>query len=280
MRFVEPIKILASVFALLFLMMGNIAAAHAGDRTRSCAITVYDFFWSGQIAGFIVKGRFAFDENSVPDNGIVREQDLLSIDVSFYDPQGNLLRTYEDNHDYALYPTFNFAFDTLTKQILQEGTWNVDDDELRLNNGFLMGEGDPDLRGEPGSQVGLAFWSRPRDGVTPHLHVDDWDLDPAVPGAGEFGFPIGFSSHEDVAFFYRTTQNRVDDGRVGTAYFDPSPGVNNLASDLEDVGQRIRVVLAEISPNELRKYRTCQSSNSRGSGDVVDDPSSGRSWPD
>lgn len=177
------------------------------------------------------------------------------MDVSFFDPQGNLLRTYKDNHREALFPTFNFAFDTLTKQILQEGTWNIDDDELRLNNGFMMGAGDPGLRSQPGSLTGLAFWSRPLDEATPHLHMDNWDLGNGIPGAGKFGFPLGFSSHEDVAFFYRTTQNRVDDGRVGAAYYDPVNGVNKLTSNLEDVGQAIKVMPAKKSYLDLRDRR-------------------------
>ena len=267
MRLFAPNKVFAGFFAFLFLIAGQVPAAQAvdrdddRDRARSCSVAAYEFYWSGQIAGFIVNGRFSYDEDKVAANGIVREEDLLSFDVSFYDPQGNLLRTYEDNHDESLYPTFNFAFDTLTKQILQDGTWNVDDDNRRFRNGFLMGEGNPDLRGQPGSQVGLAFWSRPRDDTVPHLHIDDWDLDNGIPGAGEFGFPIGFSSHEDVAFLYRTTQNRVDTGRVGTAYFDEAAGVNNLASDFEAFGRQIRVVPAERSPRDLRAYLRCRTSS-------------------
>ncbi len=36
----------------------------------------------------------------------------------------------------------------------------------------------------------------------------------------EFGFPLGFSSHEDVAFPTRTTQELIDTGRVGETYVD------------------------------------------------------------
>lgn len=265
----HQLKRIFATSSALILLPATSFVAHADNyeddrarstRGRSCSVVSYEFFWGGQIAGFMVNGRFSYNEREVPDNGIVREEDLLLLDVSFYDPQGNLLRTYEDNQDRSLYPTVNFAFDTLTNQILQDGTWNVDDDDRRFRNGLLMGEGNPDLRGNPGSQLGLAFWSRPRDDTVPHLHVDDWDLnngDP--PGDGQFGFPIGFSSHEDVSFLYKTTQDRIDTGRVGRAYFDDTAGVNNLASDFEAFGPRMRVARARWSSRDVRAYLRCRA---------------------
>lgn len=200
--------------------------------------------WRGQFAGFIVNGRFAYDH--IPSNGIVREEDLIFLDVSFYDPQGHYLRTYGDNHLYPKdnegHPCVNFAFDSLSQEILQDGTWKVDDDDNRYRNGFTMGEGNPDLRSQPGVQSGLAFWSRPGDDKTPHLHVDDWN---DANGQGEFGFPIGYSSHEDASFMYRTTEAQISGGKVGIAYFeadgDGNVKVNKLASDIEAFGSGVRV---------------------------------------
>ena len=248
-------KIFATFFVLLFLVSGNSQTVHARDN--SCSIEAYEFYWSGQFAGFIVNGRFSFDRDTVPANGIVREEDLLSFDVSFYDPQGNHLRTYYDNHNLSKYPSFNFAFDTLTEQILEDGTWSVDDDNRRFRNGFLMGEGDPELRSVPGSQTGLAFWSRPGDDKVPHLHVDDWD---DANGNGEFGFPIGFSSHEDAAFLTKTTEDRVNTGKVGTDYYDEANGINNLASDFGSLGRRIKVVPAAKTPFlDFRTFLKCRT---------------------
>ena len=153
---------------------------------------LFNFEWTGQIAGFSVEGQFSYDAAQSYEAGIVREEDLLDFDISFFDPDGNLLRTYTDNQDLSRYPTFNFAFDTQTQEILQDGTWNVDDDINLERNGFMFGEGNPDLRGVEGTQSGLAFWTRPSDDKLPHLHVDDWD--------DELGFPIGYSTHEDVSF--------------------------------------------------------------------------------
>jgi hypothetical protein len=118
---------------------------------------------------------------------------------------------------------FNFAFDTRSREILQDGTYNTPE-------GILIGAGDPALRNDPSPLPGLAFWSDPRDDALPHLHFDDW--------TDAFGFPIGFSSREDVAFLTRPTQQRLDTGRVGSAYVD------NLASGLDELGQRITVVPA------------------------------------
>ena len=202
MRKFVPNKVFAIFFAILILVGGNVLTAHAG--VGSCKVEAFEFFWSGQFAGFMVKGRFSYNKKNVPANGIVREDNLLGLEVSFYDPKGNLLRTYANNHKYPVdnngRPYVNFAFDTITEQLLQTGTWNVDDDNRRFRNGFMMGEGNPDLRSDPSRPPGLAFWSRPGDDKVPHLHVDDW-LD-------EFGFPIGFSSHEDDAEQDRYRQGR------------------------------------------------------------------------
>ncbi|NEO60301.1 MAG: PEP-CTERM sorting domain-containing protein, partial [Moorea sp. SIO4G2] len=83
------------------------------------AIT-FGFDWTGQIAGFSVTGLFSYDETQSYTDGIVRTSDLDSLIVSFFDPQGNFLRTYTDNHFDA---GVNFNFDTQTKQILQSGTY-------------------------------------------------------------------------------------------------------------------------------------------------------------
>ena len=218
---------------------------------KACELEAYEFFWSGQFAGFIVNGRFSYDKNAVPATGIVREEDLLNLDVSFFDPKGNHLRTYRDNQKTPVNattgkPYLNFAFDALTKELLQDGTWKVDDDNIRYRNGFMMGEGNPDLRKENGVQSGLAFWSRPGDDKTPHLHVDDWNDE---NGEGEFGFPIGYSTHEDASFQYKTTQQQIDGGKVGDAYID------TLASDIDATGKLVHVIPTEASRKD---WKRCQ----------------------
>lgn len=172
----------------------------------------YEFEWTGQIARFSVEGEFSYDNNDIGADGIVNTHELSSLEVSFFDPQGNLLKTYTDNH---LDEGVNFNFDPSTGEILQEGVFDQ-------SNGMNIGDG---TRSD-----GLTFWTIPRPDVVPHLHVDDWQ--------DEFGFPLGFSSHEDVGFFTRTTQELVDTGRVGEAYL---PGIEGAPDRLDEFGQRIEV---------------------------------------
>lgn len=222
--------------------------------SSACIPKSYEFHWRGQFAGFMVKGRFSYDDSMDYVGGIVREGDLLDLEISFYDPHGNHLKTYTGNQDVE---NVNFAFSTHSQELLQDGTWNVDDDELMYRNGFMLGKGNPDLRYEDGVQSGMAFWSRPGDTKTPHLHVDDWDDE---NGDGEFEFPIGYSSHEDASFAYATTQSKIDGGKVGSAYYDSTSGVNMLASDVAAFGQMVRVSSVEASSAEYNKCKSKKKS--------------------
>lgn len=186
------------------------------------AITTHQFDWEGQIAGFRVEGVFSYDETMPLADGIVRKDDLLSFDVSFIDPSGNLLRTYEDNH--LTYSEFNFNFDTTTLEILQDGIYFEPD-------GIDIGDWSPD---GAGGFTGLNLWSKPREEAPPHLHFDDW--------GDEFGLPPGFNRHRDVAFLTITTQVLVDSGGVGETYVD------NPNFGLDEIGQRIAVAPVPVPP--------------------------------
>lgn len=182
----------------------------------------FDFDWTGQVAGFQVSGSFGYDETQSYLDGIVRTDDLDFLNISFFAPDGALLRTYADNH---LDPGVNFNFDTNSQELLQTGSYNEPD-------GLSLGgiNYDRESGNDPSLAEGLSFWSKPPRSSTPHLHVDDW--------ADEFGFPIGFSSHEDVGFPTRTTQDLVDDGRVGEAYLPPN---GQPATPLNETGQFAQV---------------------------------------
>ena len=180
----------------------------------------FDFEWTGQVAGFSIEGTFGYDASQTYEDGIVREADLTDFDVSFFDPDGNLLRTYEDNH--LTFPEFNFAFDTETQEILQDGYF-LGSEGINIGEKTPVGDG----------FSGLNFWSRPEfnsqgEVPPPHVHIDDW--------ADEFGFPLGFSSHEDVAFFTRTTGELLVTGRLGETY------VEAVQDSLDEVGARVRVM--------------------------------------
>jgi hypothetical protein len=193
-----------TALAACVLAVGT-SAIGAGGGVLPAEAATFQFSWTGQIAGFSLDGSFSFDETRQYEGGIVRKGDLQSFVVSFFDPQRRLLRTYSNNH--LSYPNFNFNFDTTTGRILQDGAYFGPE-------GIDIGEKTP-LPG--GGFAGLNFWSRPALNAQgqvppPHVHIDDW--------ANEFGFPVGFSTHEDVAFFTRTTGELLATGRVGEAYRD------------------------------------------------------------
>ncbi|WP_228024883.1 calcium-binding protein [cf. Phormidesmis sp. LEGE 11477] len=217
--------------------------------------TTFTFDWTGQIAGFSFVGNFSYDSSQTYEGGIVREEDLTDFDVSFFDPDGTLLRTYEDNQ--LTYDQFNFAFDTNTQEILQDGSFDEPD-------GIDIGEYIPlfDDAGERTGATGLNFWSAAPapDGVPiPHVHLTDF--------GDEFpNLPMGFSSHLDVAFFTRTTQELLDTGGVGDAYVDQ-------LTDLDEVGARIQVELAlrmgTDAAETLLGDATDNTINALGGDDVV-----------
>ncbi|MGB3641921.1 MAG: hypothetical protein WBA39_30740 [Rivularia sp. (in: cyanobacteria)] len=208
-----------------FTLPGQVSRMAVVD-TYEPLLAAFNFDLTGQIAGFTVEGEFSYDSNQSYEDGIVREEDLNSFDISFFDPNGNLLKTYEDNH--LTFPEFNFAFDTNSKEILQDGAYfgpdgiNVGEKTAIKNNEF----------------TGLNLWSRPTlnpfgEVPPPHVHIDDW--------SDEFNFPLGFGSHEDVAFFTLTTEELLETGRVGETY------VNQLQDSLDELGQKIKVT--SVEPN-------------------------------
>ncbi|MBE7382264.1 MAG: PEP-CTERM sorting domain-containing protein [Leptolyngbya sp. SIO1E4] len=160
--------------------------------------------WTGQILGYSAEGRFSYDDTQAFEDGIVRGDDLDAFDIAFYDPQGNLIEEFEDNH--LTYSGFNFNFDTQTGEILQDGFFNEP-------NGIDIGEYTVlfDEAGEPTGATGLNFWSAapaPEGEPIPHVHLTDF-------GNEYPDLPIGFGSHLDVAFFTRTRAQLLDDPGAG-----------------------------------------------------------------
>ena len=187
--------------------------------TQNTNKAVFDFEWTGQIAEFSVEGQFSYDANESYINGIVREEDLLTFDISFFDPDGNLLKTYVDNH--LNFPEFNFAYDTNTGEILSDGIF-TEPDGLNVGEKTSVGEG----------FKGLNLWSKSKATSSSLIHVDDW--------SDEFGFPIGYSTHEDIVFLTKTTQELIDTGKVGETYLD------QIQDSLDKLGQSIEVTPAEV----------------------------------
>jgi len=177
-------------------------------------IVTYEFGWTGQIAEFSVEGQFSYDLSQSYEDGIVREENLDSFDISFFDPAGNLLQTYEDNH--LTFSEFNFAFDTNTKQILTDGIF-TEKDGLNVGEKTAVSDG----------FTGLNLWSKSKETSSSLIHVDDW--------SDEFGFPLGYSSHEDIAFLTKTTAELIETGKVGETYLD------DIQDSLTELGNAIAI---------------------------------------
>ncbi|MEO1590711.1 MAG: PEP-CTERM sorting domain-containing protein [Cyanobacteria bacterium J06632_22] len=177
------------------LSLGNLAPAQA---------VTFSLSWTGQILGYSAEGQFSYDETQTYEDGIVRGGDLEVFDIAFYDPQGSLIQSFENNH--LTYPGFNFNFDTQTGEILQDGFFDEP-------NGIDIGEYTVlfDDAGEPIGTTGLNFWSAapaPEGEPIPHVHLTDF--------GDEFpDLPVGFFSHLDVAFFTRTRAELLDDPEAG-----------------------------------------------------------------
>ncbi|MEM9944476.1 MAG: PEP-CTERM sorting domain-containing protein [Cyanobacteria bacterium P01_D01_bin.36] len=188
---------------------------------QSASAVTFRTDWTGQVSGYRAEGTFSYDETQNYTDGIVRQEGLTDFDISFFDLDDNLIKTFEDNH--LTYSGFNFNFDTRTQEILQEGFFDEP-------NGIDIGEYTVllDDAGEQIGATGVNFWSAapaPDGEPIPHVHLTDY--------GDEFPDLVrGFGPHLDVAFFTRTRAQLLDDpsagGQLGqkmTATKVPEPGL-------------------------------------------------------
>lgn len=209
--------------AFLARTMGS--AISIGTALSLCALApaqaaTFRISWTGQILGYGAEGRFSFDEAQTYQDGVVRGDDLETFDISFFNPQGGLIKTFEDNH--LTYAGFNFNFDTQTGEILQDGFFDEP-------NGIDLGEYAVlfDADGNPTGATGLNFWSAapaPDGEPIPHVHLTDFGNE----------FPdllVGFGSHLDVAFFTRTRSQLLDDLGAGAQF-----GQRMIATEVPEPG--------------------------------------------
>ena len=193
--------------------------------------------WTGQILGYGAEGRFSYDDTQTYENGIVRGDDLEAFDIAFFDPQGNLIEEFEDNH--LTYPGFNFNFDTQTGEILQDGFFDEP-------NGIDIGEYTIlfDDTGEPIGATGLNFWSAapaPGGEPIPHVHLTDF--------GNEFpDLPVGFGPHLDVAFFTRTRAQLLDDPNAGNQL-----GQRMIATQVPEPGTLVGLGAIALLAYRLRR---------------------------
>ena len=97
-----------------------IAIALSANLANSAVAARYNFQWYGT-AGYSVKGEFNYDENMtsemILETGKGQTQQLQSLTVSFYNPKGELIHTYNNVVDrQATGNYFEFNFDPQTQQ--------------------------------------------------------------------------------------------------------------------------------------------------------------------
>lgn len=125
------------------LVAGTVLSLSIGTYAQSshAAQISYNLSWEGN-AGYTATGMFSYDDQF--QGGIVTENELDNLMITFFDPSGTELQSF-------LYPPFtpesNFNFNTTTESILQTG--NFDEP-----NGFDLGV-DAGTIGE----LGIDFYS-------------------------------------------------------------------------------------------------------------------------
>ena len=202
----------------------GIGVALSLGLAQSASAVTFRTEWTGQILGYRAEGAFSYDEGQTYLDGIVRRDDLTDFDISFYDPMGSLIKTFEDNH--LTYDRFNFNFDTRTQKILQDG-FSDEPNGIDIGEFTILDEPSGTDAGqfaavdqlaalsddaeEPTGATGLNFWSAapaPEGEPIPHVHLTDFGT--------EFpDLPVGFGPHLDVAFFTRTQAQLLDDPSAG-----------------------------------------------------------------
>ncbi|MEO0942474.1 MAG: PEP-CTERM sorting domain-containing protein [Cyanobacteria bacterium J06642_12] len=230
-----------SIVSLTRNMGGAIALGTALSlcATAQAPAATFRLSWTGQILGYSAEGLFSFDDAQTYQDGIVRGDNLDSFDISFFDPQGGLIKTFEDNH--LTYPGFNFNFDTQTGEILQDGFFNEP-------NGIDLGEYTVlfDAAGNPTGATGLNFWSAapaPDGEPIPHVHLTDF--------GNEFpDLPIGFGPHFDVAFFTRTRAQLLDDPGAGAQF-----GQRMIATEVPEPGTLAGLGVTALLAGRLRRSK-------------------------
>ncbi len=105
-----------------FLISLLVAIALSGNIFNSALAATQDFQWtSGK--GYVVKGTFDYDEitasEMISETGKGKTQQLKSLTLSFYNPNGELIHTYNNVVDrIAQGNYFEFNFDTKTQHFV------------------------------------------------------------------------------------------------------------------------------------------------------------------
>ncbi|MEH2194424.1 MAG: PEP-CTERM sorting domain-containing protein [Nostoc sp.] len=115
-------QIKATVAVVAFSSMASLIQAPSADAAS------FELDWLGD-KGYSAKGEFSYDDSFL--GSIVTKDQLTDFAISFFNPQGTLLQTFNYNFPQSD-SSFNFNFDPVTKTVLQTGNFDA-------TNGFDLG---------------------------------------------------------------------------------------------------------------------------------------------
>ncbi len=108
-------KITATVAVATVTSMATLVNISSADAA------VFQIDWKGD-QGYSALGRFSFDDSFL--GSVVTSDQLNSFNISFFNPEGNLLQNFSYNFPNPS-SSFNFNFDTVTKTVLQSGSFDT-----------------------------------------------------------------------------------------------------------------------------------------------------------
>ncbi|GBF79179.1 PEP-CTERM sorting domain-containing protein [Aphanothece sacrum] len=203
------------------LVAAGVLLSLEGFNIQAAQAITFNLNWTGQYGGYSAKGKFSYDENLIPEDGVIRKNNITAFDIGFYNPDGSLIENFVDNH--LTYPLFNFNFDTKTKQVLQDGIYYG---PRGLDIGFSKNvSGFPKGSIRTGIPEGIAMWtSGPIEPLGIHIHLSGY-------GDEYSRLPItfhGLMDFLDIAFFTLTQKQGLD-----------ATGQNSTNADNTRLGQTL-----------------------------------------
>ncbi|HEY9695415.1 MAG TPA: hypothetical protein V6D15_24720 [Oculatellaceae cyanobacterium] len=129
-KLISKLSAIATTSAALSLTISvNAPQANAGLRT-------YALSWDGS-NGYSATGLFSFDDSLL--GNIISKNDLDSLSISFFDPTGSQLESFEFPFP-ASEAELNFNFNSATGKVIQSGAYDNPTEGLDLRINYYAGE--------------------------------------------------------------------------------------------------------------------------------------------
>jgi hypothetical protein len=129
MPILHKLKTLFVVVIAIAVLMGVIGVNPVQAAT-------FDFHWKGN-AGYSAQGSFSYDETQ--NTSTVTEQNLDFLEISFFDPNHNLLKSYiniENGNDKGINPYLDFNFNPKTQAL--SSVFDVGEGNFTGENNFYL----------------------------------------------------------------------------------------------------------------------------------------------